>query len=164
MRTGRVIALTVAALALVAGDAAAQQVETANLTVQAQVIESGCTLTGASLNFGQYVAGQTEDMQSTANIKVDCSRDVELAFDDGGDFLDDKRGMASGSNRLNYNLFLNGPNAIVAGGMPGGTGFARNVLGSPTEQTVTIYGTLYGKQTVPAGSYTDTVTIQMTVQ
>ena len=146
---------------LIAGQALAQ---TATLNVTAQVVEPGCSIDGGTLNFGQYVSGQAAALRSTAQITVDCASNVELAFDDGQSPNGASRGMANGGDVLTYQLYINGPDAVEAGGLPGQNGIALNVPGSPNPTTVTLHGTVFASQLVPPGTYNDVVTIQMTVQ
>ena len=156
-----VLPAAVALGGLVAGQALAQ---TATLNVTAQVVEPACSIDGGTLNFGQYVSGQGAPVYSTAQITVDCASGVELAFDDGQAANGSSRGMANGGDVLKYQLYLNGQDAVEAGGLPGQNGVALNVPGSPTPTTVTLHGTVFASQLVPPGTYNDVVTIQMTVQ
>ncbi|WGF89658.1 Csu type fimbrial protein [Marinivivus vitaminiproducens] len=163
--------LTLASLAVLcaagADEASAQASPiTATMTVTASVIESPCSLTGATIAFGQYISGQSSPKRTSSDLTVNCTQAVELRFDEGLNASSTTRQMKgpSASKPLKYDLYINGPDAVQAGGMPGGFGIARNVAGSATPTKVTINGTIFSEQVVPVGNYTDTVTVQMIVQ
>lgn len=153
--------------AAVADEALAQSAPiTATMSVTASVIDSPCSLTGANIAFGQYISGQKSAKRTSADLTVNCTQTVELRFDEGQNATSTTRQMKgpTASRPLKYDLYINGPDAVQAGGMSGGFGIARNVPGSATATKVTINGTIFPEQTVPVGNYSDTVTVQMIVQ
>jgi spore coat protein U-like protein len=158
----RMALLAVPFASLLAHDADAQQ--TATLTVTAQVVE-GCSIDGATLNFGQYISGQPGKTHAKTDLTVTCPSAVELTFSDGQNGNSSNRGMkrSGGSDVLKYQLYINGQEQVVAGGLAGGPGAGRAVNGSASPQKVSIYGTIAGNQALPIGTYQDTVTVFMTL-
>lgn len=146
-------------LLLAAGGSHAQQ---ANLTVSATVVGQ-CILSGATLDFGTYVAAQGNARDGQASIGVDCPRglDVTIEMSQGhnpgpGDF----RNMASGDDFLQYQLYRDHARSRVWGARSDG----REV--DPTRRGNRIYevfGRIPAGQTVAVGDYTDTVLITLTI-
>jgi spore coat protein U-like protein len=66
--------------------------------------------------------------------------------------------MANGSQRLNYNLYLDTTRAIIWGDGTGNTQVYVNSSTPGSLVTVTIYGHIPARQDVSAGVYTSTVT------
>lgn len=139
---------------------AAGGTETAVLNVTATVT-SNCSVSGGTLAFGTYVSGQQAnlDVQGTINY-VNCAAGVlTFELDNGANANGSQRRMKSGQNFLNYEIYKtsartsrlgSGPDGLQVQLLQGGGG------------NVAIYGRIPGGQNVPAGSYTDTVTITLT--
>jgi spore coat protein U-like protein len=70
--------------------------------------------------------------------------------------------MANGANLLNYAVYTDSARSTVWG--DGGAGATATIdgTGSGTAQSTTIYGRIPAGQTVPAGSYSDTVNVTVT--
>jgi spore coat protein U-like protein len=136
---------------------AATDTDTLNVTA---TVRSGCALSGGSLDFGQYVSGQATDLDVTGTIAyTNCSGTLSFALDGGGSASITARQMRSGTNRLNYQIYRNATRSAIWG-----TGSdAQGVTLLTTQSgTVTVYGRIPKSQTVPDGTYTDTVNITLT--
>jgi spore coat protein U-like protein len=133
--------------------------DTGMLAVTATVL-TGCALTGGTLNFGQYISGQPTDLDITGTIGyANCSGTLTFTLDGGGSANINARQMSSGSNRLNYQIFRTPTRNAIWG--TGGNANVVTLVGTQTA-TVGVYGRIPGGQTVPAGTYTDTVNITLT--
>jgi spore coat protein U-like protein len=133
--------------------------DTDQLSVTATV-QSGCSLSGGSLNFGQYVSGQTTDLDVTGAINyVNCTGNLSFALDGGSSGSVGARQMRSGANRLSYQIYRNSTRTAVWG-----TGSDEHgvILLVPQSGSVPVYGRIPKAQTVPDGVYADTVNITLT--
>src|SRR5215218_5063809 len=94
-------AAAAAAVAAAAVPAARAGTDTDQLTVTATVL-SGCTLTGGSISFGQYVSGQAADLDAVGQINyANCNGTLRFELDAGGGGGNTaSRQMSQGSNRL----------------------------------------------------------------
>ncbi len=148
-----------AALSGLAGIAVAGT-DTDQLTVTATV-QTGCALAGGSLDFGQYTSGQPGDLDVTGAINfVNCAAgNLTFELDGGGSGDVNNRAMSSGSNKLNYQIFRDP--ARSANWATGANAKVTQLLSTQSGK-VDVYGRIPGGQTVPAGSYTDTVTVTLT--
>ncbi|MEN8719467.1 MAG: spore coat U domain-containing protein [Oceanococcaceae bacterium] len=153
----------IAAAALVASvlslPAAAQSFDSGDMLVTATVDET-CVITVPPLAFGNYSGSQ---LDGTADVLVQCTSGTAwaVAIDGGvtnGDIAD--RQMASGGDRLSYDLFNDAGRTTLFG--DGTTGSTATGTGNGNEQTVTVYGRIDADQFPPAGSYQDTVTVTVT--
>jgi spore coat protein U-like protein len=154
------IAAGLVAAALVDARPAAGATETGTLTVTATVT-SNCALSGGTLAFGNYVSGQTTNLDVQGSINyVNCPVGTLIfELDNGANANGSQRRMKSGSNYLNYQIFKTsarnsnwgtGADAVQIQVLQAGSG------------SVAVYGRIPAGQTVPPGSYSDTVTITLT--
>jgi spore coat protein U-like protein len=151
-------ALLLAAATAVSYPAAAAT-DTDQLTVTATV-QSSCALSGGSLNFGHYVAGQPNDLDVTGTINyINCSGNLSFALDGGGSGSVTARQMRSGANRLSYQIYRNSTRTAIWGT---GTDAHGVILLSPQTGSVQVYGRIPRGQAVPDGIYSDVVNITLT--
>jgi spore coat protein U-like protein len=148
------------ALALAAMPMAARAAtDTGTLAVTATV-RSGCALSGGNLDFGQYVSGQATDLDVTGTISyTNCNGSLSFALDGGGSASVTAREMRSGTNRLSYQIYRNATRNAIWGTGSDAQGVT---LLSTQSGSVTVYGRIPKSQTVPDGTYTDTVNITLT--
>lgn len=133
--------------------------DTDQLTVTATVL-SACSLSGGTLSFGTYTAGQTTNLDTNGTINyVNCSGTLSFALDGGGSGNVNARQMSSGSNRLNYQIYRNAARNAIWG--TGADAHGVTLIGTQSG-TVTVYGRIPASQTVADGTYTDTVNITLT--
>lgn len=154
------IAAALLAAAVLDARPAAGGTDTGTLNVTATVT-SNCALSGGTLAFGTYVSGQTTNLDVQGSINyVNCPAGVlTFELDNGVNASGGQRRMKSGSNYLNYQIFKTsarnsnwgtGTDAVQVQVLQAGNG------------TVAVYGRIPAGQSVPPGSYTDTVTITLT--
>ncbi|MDX6751055.1 spore coat U domain-containing protein [Geminicoccaceae bacterium 1502E] len=130
------------------------------LTVTATV-RSGCSLTGGSLAFGDYVSGQPNALDAVGSIHfANCPQAVvTFELDGGTNGSTADRRMSSGASKLRYQIYRNTTRTTVWGM---GEEALKTQLLVPQSGQVEVYGRIPGGQIVPAGTYTDTVTITLT--
>ncbi|HVN42744.1 MAG TPA: spore coat U domain-containing protein [Steroidobacteraceae bacterium] len=132
---------------------------TAQFTVGA-TYQSNCLATATNINFGNF--NGTADLTSNGTISVNCTNGTPFSVGlstGSGTFA--TRTMKSGSNVLNYNLYLDNQFTTIwdnASNLNSGTGAG---MGSGSVQTYTVFGKLPyagSNQSAPPGSYSDTIT------
>jgi spore coat protein U-like protein len=156
--TGPASPLLLPALLLVLAAPAEAGTATATLTVTANV-RSGCSIENGSLDFGDYTAGQSADLLGSGTIRIrNCPGTVTIELDGGRSGNVRNRQLASGADRLNYQLFKDTARQQVWG--TGADAFTMQILQS--DAPIQVFGRIPGGQRVPAGTYSDSVTITMT--
>jgi spore coat protein U-like protein len=134
--------------------------DTDQLAVSATVVSS-CSLSGGTLSFGQYVSGQTTDLDVGGTISyVNCSGTLGFALDGGAGSVAGRQ-MSSGANRLNYQIYRNSIRSAVWGSGADAQGVT---LVGTQSGTVAVHGRIPRGQAVPDGTYTDVVNITLTFQ
>lgn len=132
--------------------------DTDQLTVTATV-QSGCSLSGGTLNFGSYISGQQTDLDVTGTINyVNCTGNLTFTLDGGSNGSVSARQMRSGANRLNYQIYRNSSRSAVWGTGSDAHGV---ILLTPQSGSVQVYGRIARQQTVPDGVYSDVVNITL---
>jgi spore coat protein U-like protein len=155
----RLLAVAATLASVLAPFSAKAGTDTDQLTVTATVLSS-CSLSGGTLNFGQYISGQTTDLDVTGAINyVNCSGNLTFALDGGGSGSVNARQMSSGANRLNYQIYRNPTRSAVWGS--GADAQAVTLLATQSG-TVSVHGRIPKNQVVPDGTYTDVVNITLT--
>lgn len=140
--------------------------QTAQLTVTATVLDA-CEVTSGTLDFGTYDPLSGQAVTGSGTFTVTCTKDTPATIvldqgmnpDSGSTDDNPLRRMASGTNYLSYALYSDS-NGVNVWGNTAATGVA--FIGTGTPETFTVYGVIPASQNVPAGQYTDTVTIQVT--
>jgi spore coat protein U-like protein len=161
------VTLVAGALAAVGVANAATRTTTFPVTA---TVATNCLVSAAALGFGTYTQGNG-DVDATSVVSVRCS--TGLAFNVGldagltGGATVTTRRMLSGANQLAYSLFqevartTNWGNTVGTDTRTGtGAGFAAANI-----QALTVFGRVpdsVANQGVPAGAYTDTVTVTVT--
>lgn len=153
-----------AALGIVAlTDASQATTATTSFAVSATVA-SGCAITALPLAFGSYDAAGSSAVDATTTVTVVCTvgTPYNVGLNAGGTSgaTVATRKLASGLNRLNYTLYQDTNRTTVWG----------NTVGTDTvsgtyalaQSPITVYGRIASGQVVPAGTYTDTVTVTIT--
>lgn len=137
------------------------ETQTGQLTVSATV-QSGCTLTGGTLDFGSYVSGQAADLDASGQIGfVNCTGVLTFELDGGQQGNVNARRMTGAGGMLAYQLYRTSARAAVWG--TGGNAHQLQLVGTvPTSGAVTVHGRIPGSQSVPAGGYADIVNITLT--
>jgi spore coat protein U-like protein len=144
---------------------------TANLTVQITITAS-CTINAATLDFGSNagtaVAASAVNGSTTVSVTCTNGSPYSIGMDNGAHVSANQRRMMSGSNYLNYNLYVDSghTNPWTTGSSNSActtTGDCYLGTGSGSAQTVNIYGQVPSVGSAPPpGAYTDTVTMTIT--
>lgn len=149
-RCGAVLGLALGALGLMASPARA-----------------ACQVGSVSaLAFGSYNVLSPTSKTATGSFSVsNCSaggRTYTATFSAGNGTLT-ARLLKSGANTLGYNVYKDAAYTQILGSGSGGTVTIVNTnTGSGAGPTHTLYGRIPASQDVPAGSYTDSLTITLT--
>jgi spore coat protein U-like protein len=172
MSTARMLPLTgVFLIALGAASGVDATTATSNLSVTASVSAS-CSITTAPVAFGAYdpvVTNATAALNGTGTVTVTCTSGASTTIT-LGQGLNANTGSTDaaparrlvdggGTNYLSYALYQNTGRTTVWGNTAG-TGVANT--GTGTASAVTVYGAVAAGQSVPAGSYSDTVVATVT--
>ena len=121
-----------------------------------------CAVNITGVNFGRYDVFSNVALHSAGNIDMNCPIGVGyhiILTAGSGTFS--KRVMSSGAHSLNYNLFTAANRVLVWGDA---TNDSVTVSGSGTDETVdhVVYGRIPPNQNVYPGSYSDTITVEIT--
>ena len=133
----------------------------ANLSVSATVV-SQCTISAPNtLAFGNYdpvSANATTDLDASTTFSVACTKgapSVWIGLNTGANASGSTRRMASGAERLAYEIYSDSGRSSVWGNTSG-TGVSYTST-SKAATNLTVYGRVPAGQDVGAGSYADTV-------
>ena len=133
-----------------------------------------CSVSTAAVAFGAYSPLSGSPRLATGNVSMRCTTTLGLLIDYSIDLGKGSnstsfspRKMASGSNRLNYDLYTSGAYGSIWGDNTSGTshitGSATLNLLSATTVNSTVYGRIpAGQNLVPPGVYNDTVVVTIT--
>lgn len=152
----------------------------AMLVTSGEVWAASCSVSATGVAFGAYNHLSGSPLDSTGTVTVQCtgggllsaknvSYTIQLNAGSSGSFS--PRKLASGANLLDYNLYRNSARTTIWGNGSGGTSTVGGsfTLGNcvlfllcsdETEsRNHTVYGRIPASQNVPAGSYSDTITV-----
>ena len=137
------------------------------LALGASPVQAACQVSNVSaLAFGSYnvLSPTAKTITGSFNVR-NCSggaRTYTATFSAGNGTLA-ARNLRSGTNTLGYNIYKDAAYTQILGNGSGGTATIANTnTGSGTGPTHTLYGLIPAGQDVPAGSYTDSLTITLT--
>jgi spore coat protein U-like protein len=138
---------------------------TTTFTVSGTVVPT-CSVSATGLSFGAAIPNPINanvDAQSavTATCSTGAPYVVTLNVGTGAGSTFATRRMTSGGNTLAYSLYSDPGRTIVWGDGTGGSSPASG-SGSGAAQPLTVYGRIPSGQTVPTGTYTDTITVTIT--
>lgn len=155
--------LAISVLGLGISPVANASTASANLSVTATV-DANCVIFTSPVAFGTYDPVGGSDLAGTGTVTTRCTKNSSVHVllgqganpDSGSSETAPLRQMASGAERLKYNLFKTGSHSTVWGN-DNATGIA--LTGSGLNQATTVYGLIDGGQpgTMLPGAYTDTV-------
>jgi len=139
------------------------QTQTATTTFLVKTtVQAVCVVSATELNFGNYSSG-TGPLLGTSVVQPTCTPgttyNIKLNGGSAGGSIYGGRQMASGSNKLNYQLYRDSARTNIWG----------NTTGTDTVQDVgigiakdhTVFGAVPAAQVVPAGDYQDTITVRV---
>lgn len=148
-----------------ASDIAVAATLTGSLPVSASVTASCQNLVAGSLAHGSYDPSATDDNDAQTSVTVQCTNTTPLQLSASrgtGSLL--QRQMASGDNRLNYNLYTNGARTTIWGDGSGGTATIAAIgAGVSSNVAVTIFSRIpKGQANAVPGAYSDSITVTVT--
>ncbi len=145
-----------------AGLHAQQQTAQTTFTVSATV-NAVCVVTATDLAFGAYTSSTGTPLLGTTLLQATCSPNssYNIGLNEGTSpgATVNQRKMVSGANNLNYQLYSDAQRSTIWGNTTG----TDTVTGVGTGLAVdhTVYGSVPAKQVVPAGNYSDTITVRV---
>ncbi len=137
--------------------------------ISATALGLSCSASTTGVAFGNYSPINLLPASAAGNVRVFCTvalvsvnAQINISLSPGGSGSFSPRSLSSGANQLPYNLYSDAPTTIVWGDGTSGTGNVTHnlpiaVLGTTVNSPV--YGKIPAAQYVPAGSYTDTITV-----
>lgn len=162
MRFNRILAFLVF---LLAGNSLWAATATTTFAVSGTVVPT-CTVSAAALSFGTTIPNPINsnvDAQSTVTATCSNGAAYTLALNAGGGagatFA--SRRLTSGPNTLNYSLYSDAGRTAVWGDGTAGSSLSNNV-GNGSAQPIPVYGRIPSGQSVPTGTYGDTITVTIT--
>jgi spore coat protein U-like protein len=133
---------------------------TDNYSLTAQVnIPDQCQVSATDLDFGTRNTPLAQvDSTSTVTVRCTNSTDFEVGLNGG---LTGNREMTNGTDQVAYELYQDAARSVDWGNTPGTlqTGIG---LGTGSAINLTVYGRVFANPTAEAGSYSDTVTVEVT--
>jgi spore coat protein U-like protein len=136
------------------------------------VITASCTINPATLTFaptpGTSLVTTAVNGSSTVLVTCTSGSPYSIAMDNGSNASGSQRRMISGSNFLNYNLYVDPAHTLpwstaTGAGTCTTTGNCYLGTGNGSPQSIDIYGVVPVTATAPpSGTYTDTVTMTIT--
>jgi spore coat protein U-like protein len=124
-------------------------------------LAQACSVSTTSVSFGVYDVFSPVPLASTGSLSIRCFiavPTVAVWLGRGGAPTNNPRQMSSGGNRLNYNLYLDAAHTAVWGD-PNPNHLDTGWILFLFPYSHTIYGLIPADQDVPAGAYTDAVTV-----
>lgn len=127
------------------------------------VLQANCTIAATPVIFGVYDVFAPGALNSTGNVTYRCSLltvaiSIELSAGSSGAFA--TRTMRSGTQTLAYNLYRNAAaTAIWGNGSPGTQRYEAALPPLNTDVVLTVYGRVPPRQSVSAGTYSDTIVV-----
>jgi spore coat protein U-like protein len=160
VRSG-VICFLAASVTAISVSAANAATTTTTFPVTATVL-SACAVTANPLNFASYNPTAATPLDATTTLAVNCT--VGTPFTVGlnagtasGATVTTRR-MTSGANALSYALYQEAARTNNWGNTPG-TDTPAPVTAPVLPTSLTVYGRVPAGQNVPAGTYSDTITV-----
>jgi len=138
------------------------QAQTVSTTFQVKArVEAVCSVTATNLDFGTYSSGGAA-IQGTSNVQATCTPgstyNIKLNAGSGGGTIYGGRQMASGANKLNFQLYRDTTRTNIWGETIG-TDTVQDA-GTGLQKSHTVYGTIPGAQVIPAASnYASTINV-----
>lgn len=150
--------LVVATVVALAPAAAVAASASTTFSVTATVVDA-CSVSATNLAFGAYDPAATTDKTATSTISVQCSLGTAytISLDNGGNASGSTRRMASGANRLSYEMYRDVGNSLIFGTVANLLGVSG--VGTGVAVPTTVYGVIPKSQSVGTGSYADQITV-----
>ena len=148
---------------LLAGGGADQPYTATSVMPVTLEITGTCSVRASDLSFGSYLANASTPLAGQTTLILECTSgvDVEIGLDEGqgaGATVQERR-MMSGTDALRYGLYQDAARVQVWGDTVGVDTVHAQGIGTP--QPLTIYGQIPASQQVPAGQYSDVITVRV---
>lgn len=129
-------------------------------TVVNATIAANCNVSASNLNFGS-AAQLTAAVNAASTVSVQCTNTTpySVALSGGGEANVSARKMASGANKISYQLYRDTARTLIWGNT---TSDDVNGTGTGFGQPVTVYGRVPPQTTPIAASYSDTIVVTVT--
>lgn len=143
----------------------------AAMALAAPAFGASCSVSGGALAFGNYAAGSSWHVDSEGTLTILCTGvtgevvvySISLSAGGGSRGLN-PRGLRSGANEVQYNVFTDSARTRVWGDGSGGTFIqsgSASIMAGPSQQNIPAFGRVFGGQSVVPGSYTDSLVITL---
>ncbi|WP_207459050.1 spore coat U domain-containing protein [Azospirillum sp. SYSU D00513] len=126
------------------------------LSVSATVAAT-CNVSSGSIDFGTYTPSANTDQTSAVSVTCTAGTTYTVELGAGGNAADQARRMAGSGSHLTYELYSDSSRSLVWNATNKVTG-----TGIGSAQSIPVYGRIPSGQSVPAGSYADSVQILVT--
>jgi spore coat protein U-like protein len=124
-----------------------------------------CSITTTPIVFGTYNVFTASPQDSTGTVVYNCNggaKNIWIEISRGISTTFNPRRMAKGTERLNYNLYLDPARTAIWGNSTGGTSVHTNANPPNNHDvTATIYGRIPPGQDISAGAYADVVSVEI---
>jgi hypothetical protein len=157
------LAIAAAALCMSQTSMAAAAEATGVVNITASVTPD-CAVGTSTLAFGSASSTtiQAGNVDATGTVSVNCTTGVgytiKLDVGAGAGATFASRKMTPGANLLNYSIYDSAGRTSVWGDGTGATVTVAST-GTGAAQSISAYGRIFGAQTPPPGTYTDTVNV-----
>jgi|SRR5271165_6078421 len=119
--------------------------------------DHGCTVTANPLAFLPYDASSARPSDGAGSISFSCNQNVTISLSAGAGTYAQREMVGNGREKLAYNIYTDFTYATIWG--DGTQGTATVALNTAKEPLVPVPGRIPPKQTVSAGTYTDSISI-----
>lgn len=163
MNKGRISYLLAISMMAVSGYSQAGA-STGNLAVSATMVNACLVTSVDAMSFGSYdptaaaagAYGFADAGGAGVNFKCTPNATFTVSLGNGANYASSTRNMANGSNKLAYTIYSDSARTT-----PWATTATTTTVGSLGTNTVSFYGGVAAGQSVPAGSYSDTVVVSV---
>lgn len=124
-------------------------------------VRPACTVTATDLNFGSINGFLTGNHDSTSTISVTCVSGTayKMGLDNGLNYAGSSRQMQGPGGSIAYALYRDTSRSLIWSNNPGTN--VQSGTGNGNAQNLTVYGRVPLQTTPSAGSYQDTVTVNV---
>lgn len=145
---------------LCVGLAALMSLAPGTVTARAEEQLFNCSISTSGVAFGAYSVFNSSPRTATGTVTYSCTLGllVRVELSKGSSTAYDPRTMKNGASNLNYNLYLDSGYATVWGDGSGSTGRISHLVVALFQHSATAYGRIPALQSVPVGSYSDSIT------
>jgi spore coat protein U-like protein len=124
------------------------------LLLSVNLLSAACTISTTPVNFGSYDVFSASPTDSTGLITITCNETP-------APYAPVSIGPSPNSGGLNYNLYTNAARTSIWGDGTSGTVRVWRTFWRNIPRNLTVYGRIPPGQDVPAGTYTDTLTVTL---